>query len=231
MRIIISLLLLPSFLMFAQQKEDTKFKKAVKYFFQQKFEMAELLLREELKDNPENKLACSYLADIMLQKSQYDAAIDLYKRALDLDPSSAEDEFRLGQAYYAKKLGNVAIDHYKKSLNLNPNLKYSYFQIGLANLMLLRDKGETIRNWEEFLRAAPEDPQYEKIRRAIELLKNPNFKLPEPGSDIPIEEVLHLGGDILKTAERTDSAKSAGHETSKTVNKIEDIYRDDDLDK
>jgi len=227
-KIIVLLLLIPA-LLIGQKKEETKFQKASKYFFQKKFEMAELLLREELKDNPENRKAYSYLGDIMLQKGQYDAAIELYKKAVDLDPSSAEEEFRLGQAYYAKKLGNVAVDHYKKALQKNPNLKYAYFHLGLSNLMLLRDKSETIRNWEEYLRAAPEDPQYEKIRRAIELLKDPNFKIPPPDSDIPIEEILHLGGDILKTTEKKDSSESAGHEDKKTVKQLEDIYRDDDL--
>ncbi len=41
----------------ANKDEDTPFKKGVKYFYQQKFEIAELLFQEELKNNPENALA------------------------------------------------------------------------------------------------------------------------------------------------------------------------------
>lgn len=228
-RVIIALLLAVLPLYAAEKEPETRFKKATRYFFQKKFEMAELLLREELKENPENQAAYSYLGDIMLGKNQYDAAIELYKRSLDLNPANAEDEFRLGQTYYAKSLGNVAVNHYKNAVRINPNLKYAHFQMGLAYLMLLREKDSTIRSWETYLQLAPEDPQYEKIRRAIEILKDPNFRLPPPGSDIPIEEVLHLGGEVLKKSERVDTTKTAGHEDKKTVKKVEDIYRDDDL--
>ena len=76
---------------------------------------------------------------------------------------------------------------------------------------------------------APEDPQYEKIRRAIELLKDPNFILPSIGSDISIEEALHLGGVVLKDMERKAREKKAGHEAKKTKHKLEEIYKDDDL--
>jgi tetratricopeptide (TPR) repeat protein len=61
-------------------KEDELFLKAQKYFFQKKFEMAELLLQEVIKSNPENALAYSYLGDILLKKQLYDGALNLYKK-------------------------------------------------------------------------------------------------------------------------------------------------------
>lgn len=211
------------------EKESDTFKKAVKYFFQKKFEMAELLLQQELKANPENQLAYSYLGDIFLQRQQYDTAISLYKKSLDLNPQNAQDHFRIGQAYYYRNLPNSAINHFLTAYRIDKRYKFAYYHVGLTYLMLLRDKENTISNWEQYLRLAPEDPQYEKIRRAIELLKDPNFKLPPLGSDIPIEEALHLGGDVLKKTERENNDKEAGHEDKKTVDKVEDIYRDDDL--
>ena len=64
-------------------KEDELFLKAQKYFFQKKFEMAELLLQEVIKTNPENALAYSYLGDILLKKQLYDGALNLYRKSLD----------------------------------------------------------------------------------------------------------------------------------------------------
>ncbi len=214
----------------AQKKEtEDNYKKAVKYFFQSKFEMAELLFQEELKKNPENGMAYSYLGDIYLRKKRYDGALNLYKKAVDLNPGSAEDYFRIGQVYYLKGMGPAALENFKKSLEMNKNLKYAYYHMGLTYLMILRDKQNTILSWEDYLRAAPEDPQYDKIRRAIELLKDPNFQLPPLGSDVPIEEALHLGGMVLKDQVRKAEEKKAGHAEKKTKDKIEDIYRDDDL--
>lgn len=210
------------------EKEST-FEKAQKYYFQRKFEMAELLLQQALKENPENEKAYSYLGDIFLNKKRYDGALNLYQRALDMNPENGENLFRVGQIYYYKKEGQKAVEYFKRAFAADPSLKYSYYHVGLASLMLLRDKQKTINAWEQFLSIAPEDPQYEKIRRVIELLKDPNFKIPPPGSDISIEEALHLGGATLSQQDRKTEDRKAGHEKKKTKQKFEEIYRDDDL--
>ncbi|MGL4368315.1 MAG: tetratricopeptide repeat protein [Spirochaetota bacterium] len=211
------------------ETKDDGFKKATKYFFQKKYDMAELLLQEELKKNPENGAAYSYLGDIFLQKKQYDAALSLYQKAVELKTDGGEDYFRIGQIYYYKQLADLSIQNFKKAYEMDPKLKISHYQIGLSYLMLVRDKKNVIASWEEYLRLSPEDPQYEKIRRAIELLKDPNFEIPPAGSDISIEEALHLGGAVLQKTEVKAEDTSAGHEKKKTVNKTEDIFRDDTL--
>ncbi|RPI93119.1 MAG: tetratricopeptide repeat protein [Spirochaetales bacterium] len=86
-----------------EKAEDDGFKKATAYFYERKFEMAEILLQEELKKNPENRLAYSYLGDIFFYKKRMDGAMELYKKALELDPKGAEEYFRLGQIHYYKK--------------------------------------------------------------------------------------------------------------------------------
>jgi tetratricopeptide (TPR) repeat protein len=205
------------------------FKKAVGYFYERKFEMAELMFQEVLKANPENQMAYSYLGDIFLQKKRYDGAMELYRKALDLNPKSGEDYFRIGQIYYYKRDAAQALENFKRAYDINPGIKFAYYHMGLCHLMLLRDKQNTISSWENYLKIAPEDPQYEKIRRAIELLRDPKFVIPAVGSDVSIEEALHLGGIVLKETEQTAEDKKAGHETKKTKNTLEDIYRDDGL--
>jgi len=221
----------PSHTAFSQVevKKDDTYKKAVKYFYQKKFEMAEVLFQESLKKDPENVLAYSYLGDILLSKKNYDGALNLYKKALDLKPDIAENYFRIGQIYYYKKLGNMAIENFQKALDVDNTLKFSHYHIGLTYLMIVRDKENTIRSWETYLRVAPEDPQYENIRRVIQLLKDPNFILPPPGSEVTIEEALLLGGAALTTAEHKASDKKAGNESKKTKKKVEGLYLDDEL--
>ena len=211
------------------KKEKSNYKKAEKYFFTKKFEMAEILFQEEIKKNPENATAYSYLGDIFLQKKRYNGALSLYKKALDLNPNISENYYRIGQVYYYKKLGNLAIQSYEKAYEINNKLKHSNYQIGLTYLMLLRKKDKTIEYWQKYLALAPEDPQYESIRRVIELLKDPNFKIPEIGSEISIEEALLLGGETLKKIKRDTTDKKADHEKKKSKEKIEELYLDDDL--
>jgi len=208
---------------------DDGFKKATAYFYERKFEMAEILLQEELKKNPENRMAYSYLGDIFFQKKRLDGAMELYKKALELDPKSAEEYFRLGQIHYYKKEAFPAIQNFERAYALDSKIKFSHYHIGLTHLMLERDKQGTIASWEKYLSIAPEDPQYERIRRAIELLRDPNFQLPPPGSDISIEEALHLGGALLKDKEREAKSQKADHEQKKTKTRLEDVERDDEL--
>ena len=226
------MILLPCVNLYPQtgnKTEEDIFKKAEGYFFQNKLEMAELLLQEELKKNPENQKAYSYLGDILLKKGRYDEAMVLFRKSLDIKPDNSFDYFRIGQIYYYKKESGPAIENFEKSYKLNPQLKFAYFHIGLTHLMLLRDKENTIKYWQNFLDIAPEDPQYEKIRKAIELLRDPNFVIPPAGSDISIEEALQLGGSVLKETERKANEKKADHEKKKTKQKLEDVYRDDAL--
>ena len=92
--------------------------------------------------------------------------------------------------------------------------------------MILTDQ---IFCWENYLKMTPEDYQYDNIKRAIELLKDPNFKIPSKDSDISIEEALFLGGVSLENVTRKSEDKKAGHEQKKTNKKIEEIYIDNDL--
>jgi len=224
------ILLLSQSLIFAQvKKEEDIFTRATKYFFQKKFEMAEVLFQEVIKKEPENALAYSYLGDIYLKKQQYDGALNLYLKAIDIKPDIAENYFRLGQIYYFKKNANLAIENFNTTLAKDDKLKVTFYHIGLTYLMLMRDKEKTIEYWETYIKLVPEDPQYDSIKRVIELLKDPKFKLPSADSKISIEEALLLGGATLDTQDRTSENKKAGHESKKSKDTIEDIYMDDDL--
>lgn len=211
------------------KKEEDPFTRGTRYFFQKKFEMAEVLFQEVIKKQPENALAYSYLGDIYLKKGQLDGALNLYLKAIDLNPEMGENYFRMGQIYYFKKNSELAIENFNKALTKDKKLKISYYHIGLTQLMLNRDKLATIENWETYIKLVPEDPQYDSIKRVIELLKDPNFKLPSPDSKISIEEALLLGGATLDSQDRSTENKSAGHESKKSKDTIENIYMDDDL--
>ena len=211
------------------KKEEDIYTRATKYFFQKKFEMAEVLFQEVIKKDPENALAYSYLGDIFLKKQQYDGALNLYLKAIDIKPDIAENYFRLGQIYYYKKNPDLALENFNKTLIKDDKLKVTFYHIGLTYLMLMRDKEKTIEFWEKYIRLVPEDPQYDSIKRVIELLKDPKFQLPSADSKISIEEALLLGGSTLDTQERSTENKEAGHETKKSKDTIEDIYMDDDL--
>jgi tetratricopeptide (TPR) repeat protein len=205
------------------------FDKASAYFFKKNFDAARPLLQRIIEEDPGNFLAYTYLGDIYLLKKRYDEALDQYKKSIEINPASGTNYFRMGQVYYHKKNGLQAVRYFKKAIDTDKRLKFAYYHIGLTYLMLLRDKENTIENWEKFLEIAPDDPQYEKIKRVIALLKNPNFVIPPLDSDISIEEALLLGGLNIDRVTHKSTDKEEGHEGKKTKRKLEGLYLDDAL--
>ncbi len=227
--LLISLMALPSSSFSQEEGEEELLRKATGYFFQKKFDMAESLLQQIIDKNPDNAQASAYLGDIFLIKKRYDGALELYQKSVQLNPEAGENYFRIGQIYYYRKDGKQAVGYFKKAIEIDTQLRFAYYHVGLTYLMILRDKNNTITNWEAYIQIAPDDPQYDRIKRAIELLRDPNFVIPPPGSDMTIEEALMLGGvSIDKTIHKTTD-KEAGHESKKTKRKLEGIYLDDEL--
>ncbi|MBN2079128.1 MAG: tetratricopeptide repeat protein [Spirochaetes bacterium] len=205
------------------------FERATAYFFDQKFDMAETLLLRVIDSEPSNALAHSYLGDIFLIKRRYSGALDLYRKSIEIDPGIGENYFRMGQVYYYLKDGPKALEYFNRAIEADGSLRFARYHAGLTSLMLLRDKESTIESWERYLSVAGDDPQYDRIRRAIELLRDPNFVIPPPGSDMTVEEALLLGGVTLEKATHDVTDRKAGHESKKTRRKLEEIYLDDDL--
>jgi tetratricopeptide (TPR) repeat protein len=223
------LCVLPSPSFTQEEGTDEMFQKAADYFFQKKFDMAESLLERIIEKNPDHATAYSYLGDIYLIKKRYDGALELYQKSVQLKPEAGENYFRIGQIYYYKKDGRQAVDFFKKAIEVDPQLKFAHYHVGLAYLMLLRDKANTIENWEAYVKIAEDDPQYDRIKRAIELLRDPNFVIPPIGSETTIEEALMLGGLSIDKTIHKSTDQEAGHESKKTKKKLEDIYMDEDL--
>lgn len=184
---------------------ETAFQKGQRYFYQKKFEMAEVMLSEALKENPENAAAYSYLGDLFLAKKRYEDSLGAYIKALELKPENAENNFRIAQVYYYMKNGTFAIEHFKKAYELDASMSFSLYHIGLTYLMVNRDKEGAIKSWEEYIAIAPNDPQRENINQVIELLKDPNFVIPSESSGISVEEALNQrekGGNINIKADK-----------------------------
>jgi len=175
------------------ESENTAFEKGQKYFYQKKFEMAEIMFLEALKTDPENDLTYSYLGDLVLAKKRYDDALAYYLKALELRPENAENNFRIAQTYYYKGDGEKAIEHFLKTYTLDSSMKFALYHTGLTYLMLNRDKENAVKYWEEYISLAGDDPQNANIKRVIELLKNPDFLIPPAESGITVEEALKRG--------------------------------------
>ena len=209
-------------------EEDDEYKKAERYFFEKKFGIAKSLLRKLVTQKKYHMKAISLLGDIYLFQKNYKEAIAQYQKAIQLSTEPSLEYFRLGQAYLELDQDQLAKSSFQKAYAQNPNLKRTLFQIGYIALFFERDKKQTIQYWKQFTQEAPDDPQHEKIRKAIALLEDPKFKIPAKDSTLSLQEALFLGDNLKAKSTKTEDEK-AGNEKSKTSHKIKGLLEDEEL--
>jgi tetratricopeptide (TPR) repeat protein len=68
----------------------------------------------------------------LYQQGDYEGALQALKKAVELQPRSAETHYLLGMAYYnGKKQPAEAIGEIKKAIQLNPQFGQAYYDLGL----------------------------------------------------------------------------------------------------
>jgi len=96
-----------------------------------KLEEAKKIYEEILKKDPNNFDTINLLGVIFLQFKEYDNAITLITKAIDINPVRPALYNNLGATY--KELGdyNNAIKNFKKAIELNPNYAGAYNNLGI----------------------------------------------------------------------------------------------------
>ncbi|WP_338408231.1 tetratricopeptide repeat protein [uncultured Flavobacterium sp.] len=124
-RLIFFLVLLPS-LIFSQ----TNFEKGEKLFRDGKYEQAQPILENYLKENPSNLKAIEYLGDIAGHDKSWDKAIGYYRKLKQMKPSEANYYYKYGGSLGMKAkevnkfralgmIGEVK-ESFEKAITLNP---------------------------------------------------------------------------------------------------------------
>jgi len=86
--------------------------------------------------------------DICLRKNDYDGAIRIYNKALELNLEDADIYNNCGLAYSKKGDYDRAIEDYNKAIELNPKDAAAYYNRGLA-YKALGKQSETQRDFEK----------------------------------------------------------------------------------
>lgn len=130
----------------------------------------------------------------------YDKAIESYKKGLQSPLPMAYYgvySFNLGYAYGLKKLYSQAIATFDQALAYDMSLTHAYWYKGMLYYQL-RDRTNTIREWETYLTVNPNGPQSENIRRALELLRDPNFAFPTGLVNNPMDRATNRSATVVE---------------------------------
>jgi tetratricopeptide (TPR) repeat protein len=180
---------------FAVQESD--WEKGQRLYFQDKLQLSEQFLKKALQEKPDHAGANSLLGDIYFLKGDYGKAVSQFKKALETSAKPADEYYRLGEVSLAQEKFAEARTYFNQSLKANSLLVENLFQLGLVELYGFRNKKDTITHWERFLQIRPNDRQADKIKAALNILKQESFVIPPDSSNIPMDEVLLLGGNAI----------------------------------
>ena len=121
-----------------------------------------------LEKFPNSFVLCNIVGATNAGLTQFDSAIDSYKKALKLKPDYAEAYYNMGVALKGKGDLKEAINSYKKALKIKPDYAEAYYNMG----NMLRDNGdleEAINSYKKALKVKPDHAEaYNNIGIALE---------------------------------------------------------------
>jgi tetratricopeptide (TPR) repeat protein len=97
-------------------------------------------------------------ASIYLSKGRHQKAIDLYKKALNINPDSPKTWYKLGRTYIELKDYQKAIDCYRQVLKIDPGSIIVLNDLGWV-YEVTGDYQKSIEYFQKYLRYNPDDPE------------------------------------------------------------------------
>jgi tetratricopeptide (TPR) repeat protein len=88
---------------------------------QREYQRADLFSSLALGKDPSSAIALAVSGQILAMKGDPARAIDMLRRACELDPDDAESQFQLGSIYDRIKRPGDAVKHFQKATDLNPS--------------------------------------------------------------------------------------------------------------
>jgi len=132
-----------------------------------------LQLQELVRQNPKNLNAWIGLGNSLMDSGRFPEAVDAYQKALEIDPKNTDVRVDMGTCYRSAGQPDSAAEEYKKAIASNPGHPNAHRNLGIVLAFDLKNKREAIREFEEYLKVAPNAPDAQQISQLIAELKKP----------------------------------------------------------
>jgi tetratricopeptide (TPR) repeat protein len=137
------------------------------YLFKQNDEEADKAYVRSVTERPEFFLAQMNLGRLRVLRKNFEGAIEPLTAAVNLQSTSADANYYLGEAYLQVKKGSKAVGYLYQAIKLDPIGKAdAHLRLAiLYNAVGLKDKAAI--EYEEFLKKKPGHPDSKKLREYI----------------------------------------------------------------
>ena len=133
-------------------------------------------LTSKIKQNPKDFDSIVELANIDFDQKQFDDAINLYRKALEIRPDALNVRTDMGTAMFYLNRYDDAIATFKQSLVSNPNDAQTLFNLGVAMLHGKNDPKGALQYWDKLVETNPNHPQAQFVKEQIKKLREQQAK-------------------------------------------------------
>jgi tetratricopeptide (TPR) repeat protein len=121
-----------------------------------------------IKSDPKNVDAVIQLGNVYFDAEQWEDAIQWYRRALELDPKNADASTDLGVSLYYTNKADEALKQFDHSLSISPKHTKTLLNKGIVLAFGKQDLKAAAAEWEKVVTLAPDSPEGQAARRALE---------------------------------------------------------------
>ena len=143
----------------SQDPPSEQLQSIVNLFTQRRLKQALSESSQMLEKFPNSVILFNIVGASNAELRQFDAAIESYKKALEIKPDYAEAYYNMGNALKDKDDPEAAIDSYKQALKIKPNYAKAYNNMGFA----LKDKGDPEAAIDSYKQALKIKPDYANV--------------------------------------------------------------------
>ena len=145
-------------------------------------------LQDIARSDPANATPRTQLGNMYFDAERYDQAIRWYEEALKLDPTNPDVSTDLGVSYYYSNQADRALAQFKRSLEIEPKHTKTMLNQGIVLAFGKQDLEGATKAWQQVVDLAPNTPEGQAARRALDSMKSahPNLNTatpPAPGTD------------------------------------------------
>ena len=112
------------------------------------------------------------LANLYFDAQKFDDAITWYEAALRLNPNDVNVSTDLGVSYYYTNNPEKALVQLDRSLKIDPKHAKTLLNIGIVKAFAKQDLEGASKAWEQVLQLAPDSPEAQAAKRALDTFKS-----------------------------------------------------------
>jgi tetratricopeptide (TPR) repeat protein len=137
-------------------------------------------LEQMVAREPNNPQLWTQLGNLYFDSRQPQKAIDAYAKVLAVQPNNPDVLTDQGVMYRELQNFDKAVTNFEKAQKADPKHVQSLFNLGVVYAYDLNLPDKAAAAWNKVIAVAPQSPQAENAKRALEDLKSRPAKLPAP---------------------------------------------------